>query len=351
MAKKDKRYFEDAYLAILDRLMGAKNKQDFSNKREELAKFKEDGISATEKQKTGKNLNRVQFTNLKNAENYEKFVQKNGRYMDEVYDGTRSASKESKRIKRNIRFRKFSKVLVASSVVLALVGGAVACNKKNKSDNSVTTSTTTTSNTSVSTSNTSENVTTTNVTTASTTEEVTTTTTVETTVTKETDENDVISSMSEDMSDIEIDENRETSRQTRETTTEGTTKETTRSTEPTYSETEGTTKETTRETTKETTKTTTKETTKETTKKPTDKNTTPTTSLETEPKASVDERKERDITENSYDDVQPSYIEEDPTETFETFFIIEEEPNDTYETFFTIEEPAEAEVKTLSLRK
>lgn len=231
MEKKDKKFFEDYYVKLLNQLKAAKNDVD--------AQFVKDTIKDYTTQVTlgsaTTNANGVsvpQYFVEKDIKNNKKFIKENESHAKKLLEGDTTADKEIKRIGRKQKFRTFKKVLIVGGVAVLIAVGVNSCNKKNKNTKGVSSSITTTTNDETSTIGiTTESA---SVTSDTTLESDPTTNTNGTTTTF--DESGAISSLSDSMSGIVIDPSTPSTKgsQTSEPTTRGTTtSETSGNTEPT----------------------------------------------------------------------------------------------------------------------
>lgn len=333
--KRDKIYFENAYLRLLEKLKTAlenkansdpsKNPKDAELK-ETVNKSKANIDGFFKKGESGKADVKKKATDQekrfakKEALIYKKFSTKNKKYWIKTKNNERTVDQEIRRIKNGKYVRFIGKVLVVGGLATAVILCATKCSSKKN------TASTTTSDTNVTDTNLTDSTTTTD---NSTTETTTPSTSNSTSTT--TNSSDALESMDDEMKGIVI-INGTTATTAYEDNSNGygnngnggynggnsnnggynggNTSSTTTTT-PT------TTSTTTSETTKATESTTTTTVTQPTIN--TDGETVPTTSVVTEP-AYSESNDGKDVVENQYDGKNPSYIEEDPTQTYETFF-------------------------------
>ena len=372
MEKKGYTFYENLYLDLLNKLKNAKTEEEKKNIRLALVKLREDGLSIkNEKVDTG-SLSTEEYYEYRNNKNYSKFAGNNAVGMHDVTTNSVEPQAEINRVKKAKKRRITKKVItgvVIAGLAIGLASCAKSCSKKksNTTGTTITSSLDQTSGSSINTTGTTTNGTTRNTT--------------------EFNDKDAIASMSDEMGGYDIND-------------------------PNYAEyygdgvyadddyvyglyhddveygddhfgetvyvptfptlpssttvTEGTT------TTPTTTTTTTETTTTTTTGDPVPTTTAPETQ-NTEP---ADDRNMRDVVVDEYDNVQPSYVEEDVNETYETYvntegttettttttstysydgMEVEDDENETYETYMTFEtkaaNQAKGSAKTLRYRK
>ena len=364
MEKKDKVYYENLYLALLDKMKTSNTKEELEATKRQIELFKNRGLVS--------NLdNESDSYAVQNSKNYKKFAESNNEYIDALLDNQVSTDDEIRRINGKKMTRKVVKGVVIAGLVIGLIAGLNSCKNKNKNNSAVATTTTTTTmngeSTTVSTSDYIMDETTTGG------------------FYNDYDNGSAVPSMSDAMNGIVINDPTATTTQSNSNNnnnggnpTTGTTQGTT-AVEPTTGTTQGTTSTPTPTVTP--------------TPVPSDGgDTVPTTSaIEPSNTAPSDDRNQRDVVIDDYDGVQPSWIDEDPTQTYPTYFNpttttttvaptatstqgvtttttttvaptatptpatvagmpVEEDPTETYETFFNPNKEC-AKVKTLSLRK
>jgi hypothetical protein len=352
--KRDKIYYENVYIKLLERLEKLQDeakkeltpKKDSKVSEETLTKIKNCKLNTRgffNKGLSGKADIEENFTKEQKAyaeieaKVHKKFATKNVKYWDKVENDKRTPEEEIRRIRNGKNARFIGKVIVVGALVTAVACGVVRCMSKNSKTNT-TSSTTTTSTYGDETSNTTTNTTPSD------------TTTNRTFATSDTDNSKALESIQDDQKGIVI--------------VDPTTGETTiyydNNDDNDYSNNGGgytgtngggsseNSTSTTTTTTTETAAVT--ETTVPTTPAPqptinSDGETVPTTSVNKEPEYS-EANGGKDVVINNYDDVNPTYIEEDPTQTYETFFYI---PADQMVSYSVSNEQVDA--YTLTLRK
>lgn len=349
--KRDKIYYENVYIKLLERLekIQGEAKKDSKVSEETSTKIKNcklntrgffnKGLSG--KADIGENYTKEQKAYAEiEAKVHKKFATKNVKHWDKVENDKRTPEEEIQRIRNGKNARFIGKVIVVGALVTAVACGVVRCMSKNSKTN-ISSSTTTTSTYGDGTSNTTTNTTPSN------------TTTNRTFATSDTDNSKALESIQNDQKGIVI-----VDPTTGETTiyydnndndysnngggytgnnSGGSSENSTSTTTTTTTETAAVTEDTVPTTVPTTTA-----------PQPTinsDGETVPTTSVNKEPEYS-EANGGKDVVVNNYDDVNPTYIEEDQTQTYETFFYI---PADQMVSYSVSNEQVDA--YTLTLRK